>query len=112
MSLRMRRPVTPVISLTTRGELEIHLDQRFLHTLNETARALNECRAVPEIPAQGNDAVGGAETPAQEAEDVEVAEPFAVRDITLAAREVLHVTRVDEDHLETAGIEDLEDGIQ
>ncbi len=65
---------------------------------------------MPEIPAQGDDAVGGAEAPAQEAQDVEVAEPFAVRDITLAAREVLHVTRVDENHLETARVEDLEDG--
>ena len=40
-----------------------------------------------EIPAQGDDAIGGAEAPAQEAQDVEVAEPFAVRDIALASRE-------------------------
>jgi hypothetical protein len=85
-------------------------NQGFLHALDETTRALNQGGAVPEIPAQGDDAVGGTKAPPQEAEDVEVAEPFAVRDITLAAGEVFHVTRVDEDHLEAAGVEDLEDG--
>ena len=41
---------------------------------------------------------------------MQVPEPLAVRDIALPARDVLDVARVDEDHLEAARVEDLEDG--
>ena len=64
---------------------------------------------MPSIPAQRDDAVGGAKAPPQQTEDVEVADPFAVGDITLSAGEVLHVPSVDEDHLEAARVEDLKD---
>jgi len=40
---------------------------------------------------------------------VQVAEPFTVGDITLATREILDMARIDEDHLEPARVEDLED---
>ena len=53
--------------------------------------------------------LGGAETPAEQTEDVQVPKPFAIGDVTLAAGKILHVARIDEDHLEAAGLEDLED---
>ena len=56
-----------------------------------------------------DDAVGGAEAPAQEPQDVQVPEPFTVGDITLPAGEILDVAGVDEDHLKAARVEDLED---
>ncbi len=81
-------------------ELHVHLDQRFLHALHEGAGALDERRAVPEIAPQGDDAVGGAEAPAQEPQRVEVAQPFTVGHVALAAREILDVPCIDEDDVE------------
>ena len=91
-------------------ELHVHLDQRFLHAWHERAGTLDERAPVAEIAAQGHDPIGGTEAPAQQPEDVQVTEPFAVGDITLATRKILHVTRVDENHLEPESVERLEDG--
>jgi len=88
-------------------ELDVHLDQRFLHALDQSARVLDEGRAVPEIAAQRDDPIDGAETPAEQPEDVQISEPFAIGDITLATREVLRVARIDEHYLKAAGLEDL-----
>ncbi len=90
-------------------QLHVHLDQRLRHALHEGAGTLDQRRPMSKIRAQGDDAIGGAEAAAQQPEDVQVPEPFAVGDITLAPRKILHMTRVDEDHLEAAGVEDLED---
>jgi len=38
---------------------------------------------------------------------VQFLQPLAVQDIALAARDVLHVPRVDEHHVEAAGLEEL-----
>lgn len=81
-------------------KLDVHLDQRLLHTLDEGPRALDQRGPMPEIAAQGDDPVGGPKAPAQQAEDMEVAQPLAIRDITLAPGEIFDVPRVDEDHLE------------
>ena len=91
-------------------ELHVHLDQGLLHPLHEGARALDQRGSMPEIPAQSDDAVGGTEAPPQQPEHVEIAEPFAVGDITLPTRKILDVSRVDEDDLKPTGVENLEDG--
>ena len=109
MSRRMRRPVTPVMSLTTSGSCTFIWTNAFCMRCTRAPALSISVVAMPEIAAQGDDAVGGAEAPAQQPEDVQVAEPFAVGDITLAAGEILDVPRVDEDHLEAARVEDLED---
>jgi hypothetical protein len=67
---------------------------------------------VAQIAAQGDNRVGRPEAAAQQAEDVEIAQPLAVGDITLAPRHVLDVAGIDENHLEPPGLEDLEDGNQ
>src|SRR5688572_30684175 len=76
-------------------ELDVHLDQRLLHALHERARAFDERGAVSKIAAQRDDPIRGTEAPAQQAEDVEVAEPFAVGNVTLAAWKILDVACVD-----------------
>ncbi len=50
---------------------------------------------------------GGAKTPAEEPDAVELTNPFTVRDVALAAGHVLEVLRVDEQDLEAARLEDF-----
>ena len=64
---------------------------------------------MPEIGAEGDDPIGGPKTAAQEADDVQVTEPFAIGHIALAPRYVLHVARVDEEDGEATRFEDLVD---
>lgn len=54
-----------------------------LPPLDQGPGALDERAPMPEIAAQGHDPIGGTEAPAQQPEDVQVAEPFTVGDITL-----------------------------
>ena len=110
MSRRIRRPVTPVMSLTTSGSWTFIWTKAFCMRWTCAPALSISVVAVPQIAAQGDDGVGGAEAAAQEPQDVEVAEPFAVRDVALAAGEILDVARIDEDHLKAARLEDLEDG--
>lgn len=53
-------------------ELDVHLDQGFLHALHEGAGRFNQGSAVAKIAAQRDDSVRGAEAAAQQAEDVQV----------------------------------------
>jgi hypothetical protein len=52
-------------------ELKVHLDERLLHALHHGPGTLDERGAMAEQAAEGHDSVGGAEAPAQEAEDVQ-----------------------------------------
>jgi len=47
------------------GQLEIHLDERFLHALDVRAGALHERLPVPQIGAQRHDRVGGSKSAPQ-----------------------------------------------
>ena len=91
-------------------ELEVHLQQRLLHALDMCGGALHQGLAVAQIRAQGGDGGGGAETAAQQADAVQLLDPLAVHDVALPPRDVLHVMRVDEHHLEAPGLEDLVEG--
>ena len=92
------------------GQLDVHLHQRLLHALDIGPRRLDEGLAVSEIRAEGDDAISGPEAAAQKADDVQVAEPFAIRDITLASRYVLDVAGVHEEDREAARLQDLVEG--
>ena len=92
------------------GELEVHLDQRLLHPLDVGGGALDQGLAVAQIGAQGRDRSGRSEAAAQQPHAMQLLDPLAVHDIGLAARDVLHVPRVDEDDVEAARLEDLVEG--
>ena len=79
MSRRMRSPVTPVMSLMTTWELQIHLHERLLHPLDVRGRALDQRLAVAQIGAQGRDRGGRSKAAAQQADAVQLPEPLAVR---------------------------------
>ena len=76
------------MSLTQR-ELQIHLHQGLLHALGAGPGGLDQRLAVAEIGAEGDNAVRGPETPAQEAHAVEFADPLAVGDIGFSSGHVL-----------------------
>ena len=97
MSRRMPRPVTPVMSVKTSGSCAFQLHQRLLHPLNAGAGTLDQRGAVPEVRAKGHDAVRGSEASAEDANDVQIAEPFAIRDVTPPFRHVFHVAGVHEE---------------
>jgi len=60
--------------------------------------------------AEDADIISGAEGALEEAVSVELLDPLAVEDISLAAGDVLDVSGVDEEDLKTAFIEDFKDG--
>ena len=92
------------------GQLDVHLDQRLLHALDMRPGRLDQRVAVSKIRAEGDNAIGRPEAPAQEADDMQIAEPFAIRHVALPARHVLDVVGVDETDGEPARIKDLVDG--
>ena len=59
------------------------------------------------IGAQRHDGLRRPKAAAQEADAVQVPQPFSVRDIALPPRHVLHVPRIDQVHREAARLEDL-----
>lgn len=90
------------------GEQEVHLHQSLLHALNERGRTFDEGGAVPQIAAQGDHPVSRAEAAPQQAEHVQIAEPLAIRDVTLATGHMFDVPGIHQDDLKAAGLEDLE----
>ena len=103
----IRSPVTPVISLTTRASWRFICTSAFCIPLHMGSGALHERVPMPQIGAQCHDPRGGAKAPAQQADTVQLAQPFAVDHVALAARHMLHMVRVDQEHLDTAGLEQL-----
>ena len=91
-------------------KLQIQLPQRFLHPLDVRGRALDQRLPVAEIGPQNGDRRRGSKTAPQEPDAVQLPEPLAVRDIALAAGDVLHVPRIDEDDVEATALKDLVEG--
>lgn len=91
-------------------ELEVHLGQRLLHALNHGGAIADEGVAVTDVAAQDADLVVGAEGGREQPEGVQLLQPLAVLDVALSRGDVLDVARVDEPHLESASLQDLEQG--
>ena len=110
MSRKIRRPVTPVMSLTTRGSWTIHLHERFLHALGITAGASRRASGGAAGSARrATIASAGRKLPAQEPDAVELTDPLAVRHVALAAGYVLEMPCVHEQDLEAPCLENLVD---
>ena len=89
-------------------KLQVHLHEGLLHALNTGARRLNQGLAVSHVAAQRRDVRSRSEASAKQANAVKLLKPLGVRDIAFAAGHVLDVPRVHEEHLESAGLQDLE----
>ncbi|MCK7517044.1 MAG: hypothetical protein MZV64_04635 [Ignavibacteriales bacterium] len=70
---------------------------------------LDQRGAVPHIGPQRHDGGRGAETAAQESVDVEIPEPLAVGDVTLAPRHVADVAGIHQQHLEAVRLQNVKD---
>ena len=102
------RPVTPVMSLTTSGNCTFICTKAFCMRWMYCLR-LDQAVSMAEIGAERDNPVGGAKTPAQQADAVEVAEPLAIGHVALAAGDVLHVPRIDEEDVQPPGLKDVVD---
>ena len=90
-------------------QLDVHLHQRLLHPLDIRPGALHQGLPMAHVGAQRDNALGRAKTPPKQAHAMEVAQPFAVRHIAFATRDVLDVARVHEQDGDAAGLEDVVD---
>jgi len=59
-------------------QLEVHLDQRFLHALDVRPGALDERLPVPQIRAQRHDRVGRSKAPSQQAHTMQLPQPLTI----------------------------------
>ena len=104
MSRTMRKPVSPGDITHDQRQLQVHLDQRLLHPLDAAPPCLNQRLAMAQIRAQGHDPRRRPEAAAQQAR--RCAAPAAIRNPRhhSSARDILDVTRVDEEHVEARGL--------
>jgi hypothetical protein len=91
-------------------ELEVHLLEGLVDMLDVLSAGAQEHGTLAEEASKDNDLVGRAEGAIEQAEGVELLDPLAVEDVSLAARDVLHAAGIDEADLEVAFFEDLEEG--
>ncbi len=89
-------------------QLQVHFDERLLHALRVNAGLLDERLPMAQIASEPDDGIAWPETAAQQPDNLQFAEPFAVRHVTLASRHVLDVMSIHELHVETAGLQHLE----
>ena len=87
--------------------LEVHLVQRLLHVQHMLGRHLDQTAAVSPERANSANEARRTEAGTQQTHRMEVLKPLAVRHVGLSAGNILYVLRVDETHLEPAGLQDL-----
>ena len=89
-------------------QLHVHLHERLLHVLDVGGGVLHQPFAMAQVRAQPDDAVAGPEAAPEQAILVELLQPLRIVHVALAARDMLDVARVHQQHLEAARFEDLE----
>ena len=109
MSRTMRRPVAPVISLTTRGSWRFICTSAFCIRRVAVLADLHQRVAVAQIRAERDDLRRRPKAPAQQADAVQLAQPLAIRHITFPAGDILEVPGIHEQDLEAPRFEDLVD---
>lgn len=93
-------------------QLQIHLHQRLLHVLNVGRGVFEQSFSMPKIRAESNDLGAGPEAGAEQAVRMQLLDPLRVVDIGLPSGNVLRVTRIHENDLETTRLEISNTGIQ
>ena len=93
------------------GELDVHLLQRLLHVLDVVRGVADQHLPLPPVAAQGQHRVGRAERRAEQAVGVQPLDPLAVEPVGLGpGPAVAGLAGLDEEDLEAAGFEQLEQG--
>ena len=90
------------------GQLQVHQRHRLVHVLHVAALVAQQPGALAAQAAQGAHGVGRAEGAAQQAESQQLLQPLAVQHVGLAARHVLDLAGIDQQHLEAPALEYLE----
>ena len=80
--------------------MQVHVRQCFLHVLDLTSGILGQRVALTPIGAHGGHVLRRHKGPAQQPEGMQLPEPLAVQHVRLAARHMLDITGIDQDHLE------------
>jgi hypothetical protein len=106
----IRIPVTPGDVRDHVVQLHVHLHKGFLHVLDVRGRILHEPFAMTQVGAQLGDTVAWTEAAPQQPVRMELLQPLRIVHVALAAGDMLDVARVHEEDLESASLEDLEDG--
>ena len=95
------------------GELDVQPFEGLPHVLDVLARIRDEHLPLPQVPAQHADLVFGPEGAGEEAIGAQALEPLTVVGVTLGpARGALHLTGIDQQHLEAAALQQFEQGVQ
>ena len=89
-------------------QLDVHLHERLLHVLNVRGGVLDEPFAMAQVGAQPDDPVARAEAAPEQPVLMELLQPLRIVHVGLAARDMLDVARVHQEHLEAARLENLE----
>ena len=89
-------------------ELHVHLRQRFLHVLHAAAAVAGRTRALAYVGAQLADAVRWPERALEQSVTHQLADPLAVQNVALATAHLLRRPCIDQMHLQTRPVENLE----
>lgn len=90
-------------------QLKVHLHERFLHVLDVRRRILQQALALPKVRPERRPRLGRVKAASQEAILVQLLEPLGIVDICLTAWNVLDMPRIDQQHVQTSGFQNLED---
>ena len=91
-------------------DLDIHLRERLLNMLDVLGTGLHDVLTVAQQTADGADLLGWAKARAQEPDRVKVLQPLSIAHVRLAPRHILDMARVDEKHLQSRRLQNLENG--
>jgi len=93
-------------------QLHVHLHQRLLHMLDVRRGIVYQAFSMAQVGAELNDPVARTETAPKQAMLVELLQPLRDVHVGLAARDVLDVAGVHQEHLEPCASSTSKTGIQ
>lgn len=96
MARRIFWPVSPTRDYV--GELKVHLRQRLLQMLHIPALVLQEHAALTPQRTQSTNRIGRTKGAAEQTVGHQLLQPLAVEYVGLAPRDVLDVTRIDQEN--------------
>ena len=88
-------------------ELNVHLDERFLHVLNMGSSVANKIVPVSPVTAKNTDLIFGTKGRRQKTLAVQTLDPLAVQNICFTPWHIFDVAGIDQFYLETACFENL-----